>query len=58
MRVAAPSRRGQAAKVASRTVPVPKANPLAAKPAAPEPVKQAAAPAPKPAEVQAAARRP
>jgi len=43
------------AKVASRTVPVPKANPLAAKPAAAEPVKQAAAPAPKPAEVQAAA---
>jgi len=42
-------------KVASRTVPMPKANPLAAKPAAPEPVKQAAAPAPKPAEVQAAA---
>ena len=42
-------------KVASRTVPVPKANPLAAKPAAAEPVKQAAAPAPKPAEVQAAA---
>jgi hypothetical protein len=42
-------------KVASRTVPVPKANPLAAKPAAPEPVKQAAAPAPKPEEVQAAA---
>jgi len=42
-------------KVASRTVPVPKANPLAAKPAAPEPVKQAAAPAPKPAEIQAAA---
>jgi hypothetical protein len=41
-------------KVASRTVPMPKANPLAAKPAAPEPVKQAAAPAPKPAEVQAA----
>jgi hypothetical protein len=40
-------------KVASRTVPVPKANPLAAKPAAPEPVKQAAAPAPKPEEVQA-----
>jgi len=33
---------------------VPKANPLAAKPAAAEPVKQAAAPAPKPAEVQAA----
>jgi len=42
-------------KVASRTVPVPKANPLAAKSAAPEPVKQAAAPAPKPAEIQAAA---
>ena len=42
-------------KVASRTVPVPKTNPLAAKPAAPEPVKQAAAPAPKPEEVQAAA---
>jgi hypothetical protein len=41
-------------KVASRTVPVPKANPLAARPAAAEPVKQAAAPAPKPAEVQAA----
>ncbi len=43
-----------APKVASRTVPVPKANPLAARPDA-EPVKQAAAPAPKPAEVQAAA---
>lgn len=42
-------------KVATHAVPVPKANPLAAKPAAPEPVKQAAAPAPKPAEVQAAA---
>ena len=42
-------------KVASRTVPVPKANPLAAKPAAPEPVKQAAAPAANPGEVQAAA---
>jgi len=42
-------------KVATHTVPVPKANPLAAKPAAAEPVKQAAAPAPKPAEVQAAA---
>jgi hypothetical protein len=42
-------------KVASRSVPIPKANPHAAKPAAPEPVKQAAAPAPKPAEVQAAA---
>jgi hypothetical protein len=42
-------------KVASRTVPVPKANPLAAKSAAPEPVKQAAAPAANPGEVQAAA---
>lgn len=42
-------------KVATHAVPVPKANPLAAKPAAPEPVKQAAGPAPKPAEVQAAA---
>jgi hypothetical protein len=41
-------------KVASRTVPVPKAKPLAAKPA-PAPVQQAAAPPPKPAEVQAAA---
>ncbi|WP_291852623.1 hypothetical protein [Bradyrhizobium sp.] len=44
-------------QVASRTVPLPKANPLAARPAA-EPVQQAAAPAPKPAEVQAAAPRP
>ena len=42
-------------KVATHAVPVPKANPLAAKPAAAEPVKQAAAPASKPAEVQAAA---
>jgi hypothetical protein len=42
------------AQVASRTVPMPKANPLAAKPAA-APIKQAAAPAPKPAEVPAAA---
>jgi hypothetical protein len=41
-------------KVASRTVPIPKANPLAAKPT-PAPVQQAAAPQPKPAEVQAAA---
>jgi hypothetical protein len=41
-------------KVATRTVPVPRANPLAAKPA-PEPLKQAAAPAARPAEVQAAA---
>jgi hypothetical protein len=44
-------------KVASRaTVPVPKAKPVAAKPAS-EPVLQAAAPAPKSAEVQAAAPR-
>jgi hypothetical protein len=42
------------AHIASRTVPMPKANPLAAKPAA-APIKQAAAPAPKPAEVPAAA---
>jgi hypothetical protein len=41
-------------QVASRTVPVPKAKPLAAKPAA-APIQQAAAPAPKPAEVPAAA---
>ena len=41
-------------KAASRTVPLPKANPLAAKPA-PAPVQQAAAPQPRPAEVQAAA---
>jgi len=41
-------------RVASRTVPMPKASPIAAKPA-PAPVQQAAAPAPKSAEVQAAA---
>jgi hypothetical protein len=41
-------------KVASHSVPIPKAKPLAAKPAAAEPA-QAAAPQPKPAEVQAAA---
>jgi hypothetical protein len=40
--------------VASRAVPMPKANPIASKPAA-APIKQAAAPAPKPAEVPAAA---
>jgi len=40
--------------VASRVVPMPKANPNASKPAA-APIQQAAAPAPKPAEVQAAA---
>jgi hypothetical protein len=42
------------AHVASRAVPMPKASPLAAKPA-PAPVQQVAAPAPKSAEVQAAA---
>jgi hypothetical protein len=53
--VGSPQPSRSSAKVATRTVPVPKANPLAAKPAAAEPVKQAAAPAPKPAEVQAVA---
>lgn len=45
------------AQVASRTVPMPKASPLAAKPApaAPAPVQQAAAPAPTSAEAQTAA---
>jgi len=43
--------------VASRAVPMPKASPLAAKPA-PAPVQQAAAPAPKSAEAQAAAPAP
>jgi len=42
------------AHVASRAVPMPKASPLAAKPA-PAPVQQATAPAPKSAEAQAAA---
>ena len=42
------------AHVASRAVPMPKASPIAAKPA-PAPVQQATAPAPKAAEVQAAA---
>lgn len=45
------------AHVASRTVPMPKASPLAVKPA-PAPVQQAAAPAPKSAEAQAAAPAP
>jgi hypothetical protein len=40
--------------VASRAVPMPKANPLASRPAA-VPIKQAAAPAPKPVEAPAAA---
>ena len=52
VQAALPSR--PAPRVASRTVPMPKANPNAAKAAA-APIKQAAAPAPKPAEVQAAA---
>lgn len=45
------------AQVASRAVPMPKASPLAAKPApaAPPPVQQAAAPAPKSAEAQTTA---
>ena len=48
-----PPPRGSA-KVASRTVPVPKAKPLAATPAA-APAQQAAAPPSKPADLQAAA---
>ena len=51
---AAPQPSRPAPHVASRAVPMPKANPLAAKPAT-APIKQAAAPAPKPAEVPAAA---
>ena len=51
---AAPQPSRPAPQVASRTVPMPKANPLASKPAT-APIKQAAAPAPKPAEVPAAA---
>ncbi len=45
------------AQVASRAVPMPKASPLAAKPApaAPAPIQQAAAPAPKSAEAQTTA---
>ncbi len=54
--VQAAPRPSRPAHVASRTVPMPKASPLAAKPApAPAPVQQAAAPAPKSAEAQAAA---
>jgi hypothetical protein len=52
--VAAAPRTSRPTHVASRAVPMPKASPLAAKPA-PAPVQQAAAPAPKPAEAQAAA---
>ena len=52
--VQAEPRPSRPAHVASRTVPMPKASPIAAKPA-PAPVQQATAPAPKSAEVQAAA---
>ena len=52
--VQAEPRPSRPAHVASRTVPMPKASPIAAKPAA-APVQQATAPAPKSAEVQAAA---
>jgi uncharacterized membrane protein len=52
--VQATPRPSRPAHVASRTVPMPKASPLAARPV-PAPVQQAAAPAPKSAEVQAAA---
>ena len=52
--VQAAPRPSRPAHVASRTVPMPKASPIAAKPA-PAPVQQATAPAPKSAEVQAAA---
>jgi hypothetical protein len=51
---AAPPPSRPAPRVASRTVPMPKASPIAAKPA-PAPVQQAAAPASKSAEVQASA---
>lgn len=51
---AAPQPPRPAPHIASRTVPMPKASPLAAKPAT-APIKQAAAPPPKPAEVPAAA---
>jgi hypothetical protein len=54
--VQAAPRASRPAHVASRTVPMPKASPLAAKLApAPAPVQQAAAPAPKSAEAQAVA---
>ena len=55
--VQAAPRPSRPAHVASRTVPMPKASPLAAKPA-PAPVQQAAAPAPKSAEAQAVAPAP
>ena len=52
--VQAAPRPSRPAHVASRSVPMPKASPIAAKPA-PAPVQQVAAPAPKSAEVRAAA---
>jgi hypothetical protein len=52
--VQAAPRPSRPAHVASRSVPMPKASPIAAKPAA-APVQQATAPAPKSADVQAAA---
>lgn len=52
--IQAAPRPSRPAHVASRAVPMPKASPIAAKPA-PAPVQQAAVPAPKSAEVQAAA---
>ena len=52
--VQAAPRPSRPAHVASRSVPMPKASPIA-RPAVPAPVQQAAAPAPKEAEVKAAA---
>ena len=52
--VQAAPRPSRPAHVASRAVPMPKASPLAAKPAPAAPVQQVAAPAPKSAEVQTA----
>jgi len=52
--VQAAPRPSRPAHVASRSVPMPKASPIAARPA-PAPVQQAAAPAPKSAEVRAVA---
>jgi hypothetical protein len=54
---AAPRPAKPPAQVASRTVPMPKASPIAVKPAA-APVQQATAPSPKPTEAQAAAAAP
>ena len=52
---AAPRPAKPPAQVASRTVPMPKASPIAAAKPAAAPVQQAAAPSPKPTEAQAAA---